>query len=164
LQDEYGIPIQIDGPALADAGLTPQEPMTVNLHNIALRSALKLMLKDHKLTYIIQDEVLIITTPEQAETQLVAKVYPVADLMLPIQIPSIGGGLGGGGGSMGGGQGGGGLGGGGGGGLGGGGGGGLGGGGGGQFSVPGEDKPAAKTQESPADLSLRHAAATEPTK
>jgi von Willebrand factor type A domain len=165
LQDEYGIPIQIDGPALADAGLTPQEPITVNLHNIALRSALKLMLKDHKLTYIIQDEVLIITTPEQAETQLVAKVYPVADLVLPIQIPSIGGGLGGGGGGMGGGGGGGLGGGGGGGGLGGGGGGGgLGGGGGGQFSVPDEEKPAAKAQSEPADLSLRHAGATAPTK
>ena len=48
LQDEYGIPIQLDTPALQDAGLNPQEPITVNLHNIALRSALRLMLKQHQ--------------------------------------------------------------------------------------------------------------------
>ena len=59
LQDEYGIPIQLDTPALQDAGLNPQEPITVNLHNIALRSALRLMLKQHQLTYIISNEVLI---------------------------------------------------------------------------------------------------------
>ena len=40
----------------------------------------------------------------------------------------------------------------------------FGGGGGGQFSVPDEEKPAAKAQSAPADLSLRHAAATAPTK
>jgi hypothetical protein len=95
---------------------------------------------------MIQDEVLMITTPEAAETELVVKVYPVADLVLPIDASLLGGGLGGGGLGGGIGGGGGGLGGGGGGfgggGLGGGGGGfgggggGLGGGGGGFFSVP----------------------------
>jgi tetratricopeptide (TPR) repeat protein len=172
LQEEYGIPVILDAPALKDAGLDPQEPITVNLHNIALRSALRLMLKQHQLTYIISNEVLTITTPEQAETQLVAKVYPVADLVLPIQTPSITGGGGGGGGLGGGGGGGGGLGGGGGGGLGGGGGGGgLGGGGGGfgggggAFSVPDQDDHAAKAQAAPADVSLKkHAADADPGK
>ena len=36
----------------------------------ALRSALRLMLKQHQLTYIIQNEVLMITTPDQAATRL----------------------------------------------------------------------------------------------
>jgi hypothetical protein len=62
------------------------------------------MLKELDLTYMIQDEVLSITTPEQAESQLITKVYPVADLVLPISAGvganpfSMGGGLGGGGG------------------------------------------------------------------
>src|SRR6266849_4860248 len=30
VQEEYGIPIQLDVPALQDAGLNPQEPVTVN--------------------------------------------------------------------------------------------------------------------------------------
>jgi tetratricopeptide (TPR) repeat protein len=155
LQDEYDIPIQLDMPSLEDAALTADEPVTVNLSNITLRSALRLMLKQMQLTYVIRDEVMIITTPEQAETELIAKVYPVADLVLPIDATQLSGG--GGGGQMGGGQGGGQGGGGGGfgGGGGGGGGGGLGGGGGGGlFSVPDSEAPAA------ADLTLNKPAAT----
>jgi hypothetical protein len=80
LQDEYGIPIQFDLPALEDAGRNPQEAVTVDVHNISLRSALALLLKPHHLTYVIQNEVLTITTPEQAETLLVTCVYDVRDL------------------------------------------------------------------------------------
>jgi hypothetical protein len=136
LQTEYEIPIQLDEPSLEDAGLTRDEPVTIQLQNVTLRSALRLMLKQKQLTYVIRDEVMIITTPEEAESELVAKVYPVADLVLPIEVPQIGGGGGGLGGQMGGGQGGGGGGLGGGGGGFGGGGGAQGGGGGGFFSVP----------------------------
>jgi hypothetical protein len=156
IQETYNIPVQLDTPALEEIGIGPDEPVTVNLHGISLRSALRLLLKQLQLTYIIRDEVLMITTPEEAEAQLVVKVYPVADLVLPIDATLLGGGLGGGiGGGIGGQQGGGGgfggggLGGGGGFGGGGGGfgGGGLGGGGGGGFfSVP---DPEAKAAEKP---------------
>ena len=137
LRDEYEIEIQLDTIALEDLGVDPQDPITVNLRNISLRSALRLMLKPLELTYVIDDEVLLITSEDDALTRLSVKVYPVADLVLPIITPQVSGiGGGGGGGGLGGG-GGGGLGGGGGGGFGGGGGGGgFGGGGGGQFSVP----------------------------
>jgi hypothetical protein len=81
LQADYGIPIQLDGTALEEIGLGFDEPVTVSLHNISLRSALRLMLKPLQLTYIIQDEVLIITTPEEAESQLVVCVYDVRDLI-----------------------------------------------------------------------------------
>ncbi len=153
LQTEYEIPIQLDESALEDAGLTADEPVTINLQNVTLRSALRLMLKKMQLTYVIRDEVLMITTPEEAESELVAKVYPVADLVLPIEVPQIGGGGGGLGGQMGGGQQGGGGGGFGGGGGGFGGGGGGQGGGGGFFSVPDSGAPAA------ADLTLNKTAA-----
>src|SRR4029079_5523772 len=145
-------PVQLNQTALAEAGIGTDSPVTINLRNISLRSALRLMLKNLQLTYIIQDEVLIITTKEDAEKDLVVKVYPVADLVLPIDASQLGGiggqsgggigGQSGGGGGFGGGLGGGGGFGGGGGGLGG----GLGGGG-GQFSEPAEDhsNPFAKT-------------------
>lgn len=136
LRDEYNIPIQLDAAALDELGISPDDPVDVNLNNVSLRSAMRIMLKPLDLTYIIEDEVLLITTEEYAETRLVVKVYPVGDLVIdktPLQVGGGGGGGFGGGG-------GGGLGGGGGGGLGGGGGGqgggGFGGGGGGQFSVP----------------------------
>jgi uncharacterized protein with von Willebrand factor type A (vWA) domain len=177
LQADYGIPVQIDIPALEAIGLDQTEPITANLHNISLRSALRLMLKNLQLTYIIQDEVLMITTPEEAESQLVVKVYPVADLVLPIDAMLLGGGLGGGGGGgLGGGIGGGGGGlggggggfGGGGGGFGGGGGGfgggGLGGGGGGGFfSVPDNAGKAAAKPAGP-ESSQSNAVAAAPKK
>ena len=39
------------------------------------------LLKELDLTYVVRDEVLLITTPEEAESQLVTKVYPVGDLV-----------------------------------------------------------------------------------
>ena len=70
LQDEYGIPIQIDYPALEAIGVRSDEQITINIQNTSLRSALRLMLKSVQLTYVIQDEVLMITTPDEAEKRL----------------------------------------------------------------------------------------------
>lgn len=150
LRDEYGIEIQLDKSALEEFSIEEDEPITVNLRNVSLRSALRLMLKDLELTYIIAEEVLLITTQEEADTRLSVKVYPVGDLVIdktPIQGGGGGGGFGGGGGGFGGG--GGGFGGGG-GGFGGGGQGGFGGGGGGQFAVP----PASETNQQADELVL----------
>jgi hypothetical protein len=135
LKDRHKIEIQIDKKALEDAGVTSDTPVTWNLRGIKLKSALKLMLGELELTYVIENEVLSITTSEEANSTLKTKVYPVADLVLPIPRIALGaagsggGGFGGAGGGLGGGGGGGG------GGLGGGGGGGGfgGGGGGGMF-------------------------------
>lgn len=81
LQEEYQIPIQIDEPALEDSGITRDEPLTINIQNVSLQSALRLMLKHKGLTYIFRDEVMIITTPEEAEAQLMACIYDVRDLI-----------------------------------------------------------------------------------
>ncbi len=81
LQNEYEIPIQLDLPALEDAGLTPDEHVTLQVTNVSLRSALRLLLKQKQLTYVIRDEVMIITTPEEAESELVVCVYDVRDIL-----------------------------------------------------------------------------------
>jgi len=80
IQDEYGIPIKIDQIHLEEIGLNSDENVNVNLHNISLRSALNLMLRDLQLTYHIQDEVLMITTPQVAEEHLKTCVYDVSSL------------------------------------------------------------------------------------
>ena len=130
--------IQIDQKAFADEGYDAETmEFTSKLSGISLRSALKLLLEenpDYDLTYVIEDEVMKITTAVAAEEKVQVRVYPVGDLVVPI-IQLGGGGQGGGfgggqGGGFGGGQGGGGFG-------GGQGGGGLGGGA-GQFSIPAE--------------------------
>ncbi|QDT53148.1 hypothetical protein Pan44_11630 [Caulifigura coniformis] len=151
LSTEHNITIRLDNTELTNAGVGPDQEIQLVISGITLRAALKLMLEDvggTELAYIIEDEVMKITTREKADTIQQVRVYPVADLAIsPIVQPMIAqsiagsagggqGGLGGigGGGGMGGGMGG--MGGGGMGGMGGGGMGGMGGGGGGFFSVP----------------------------
>lgn len=81
LSDEYGIPIQLDKPALEEAGIGTDSKVSVTLHNISLHSALKLMLRALQLTWIIRDEVLTITTKESAEKDLDTCVYNVQGLV-----------------------------------------------------------------------------------
>ncbi|QDU62898.1 Type II secretion system protein D precursor [Planctomycetes bacterium Pan216] len=142
LQDSTGVNIVLDQNGLDILGLDPDVPVTLSLQGVSLKSALRLILKPMELTFLIQDEVLLITDAQETGSELVTRVYPVADLVIPIidfnsggigLAGSLGGGNAGQGALGGGGQGGGGLGGGGGGFGGGGGGFGGGGGGGGGF-------------------------------
>jgi hypothetical protein len=105
LKERHGIEIQLDNRALADAGLGSDAPITRNLKGVSLRSALRLTLGELDLTYVIRDEVLLITSNTEAENLLSTRVYPVADLVVP--VPSLrfggrggfGGGVGAGGGA-----------------------------------------------------------------
>src|SRR6476620_1421843 len=81
LSDEYGIPIQLNKTALEEAGIGTDTKVSVTLHNISLHSALKLMLRTLQLTWVIQDEVLMITTKEDAEKDLDTCVYNVQGLV-----------------------------------------------------------------------------------
>lgn len=81
LKGEYGVGIIIDRIGLDEVGLSTDAPITANFHGITLRSALRLMLRDLELTYVFKDEVLLITTIERAETELLTRVYPVDDLV-----------------------------------------------------------------------------------
>lgn len=81
LSRAHGINIQIDGRALEDINMEIDTPITLNLAGVSLKSALRRMLADLDLTYVIRDEVLLITTPEEAEMQLATKLYPVTDLV-----------------------------------------------------------------------------------
>ncbi len=133
----HNITIIIEDQALSDAGIPTDEPINLVLSGISLRSAMKIMLEKLGLTWVIEDEVMKITTQTAADEKSQTRVYPVADLTVPVRPIMIGGGgLGGGGQGGFGGQGGGGFGGQGGGGFGGGGGQGGFGGGGFNFSIP----------------------------
>ena len=109
IKDKHEIEIQFDEKALTEAAVATDTPITKQLDGISLRSALRLILRPMQLTYVIKDEVLLITSQTEAENQLVVKVYPVADLVLPITNgggvnPFMLGGMGGMGGGMGGGM------------------------------------------------------------
>ena len=139
LSEFHGIPIKIKENELADLAISTDEEITLILSGVKLRNALDIILGDliGDLTYVTENEVLWITTIDDATSGLQTRVYPVGDLVITPQalLQSAGQGGGGGLGGAGGGAGGG-------GGLGGGGGaggGGLGGGGGGLFQIPAAD-------------------------
>ena len=72
---------------MKEAGVDESTPVTKNLKGISLRSALKLLLDELQLKYVVHNEVLLITSPAKAESDeyMTTKVYPVADLVLPIK-------------------------------------------------------------------------------
>ena len=80
LQEEYGIPIKLNARALDEIGVRTDEAVTIHAKNISLRAGLRMMMQNLSLTYVIQDEVLMITTEDEAEKILVTCVYDVRDL------------------------------------------------------------------------------------
>jgi hypothetical protein len=79
---------QIDVPLvlskrIQDAGVSFEEPATSTVGRVPLKTGLKLLLSNWNLTYIVQDEVIIITTVEDAQIpeNLETRVYPVRDLV-----------------------------------------------------------------------------------
>jgi len=79
-----GINIVPDEPALVEQGISLDKPMTMKLENIALKSALNLLLHQAHLTYVVKDEVLNVTTEEHARGKLVNQIHPVLDLVIPV--------------------------------------------------------------------------------
>ena len=104
LEEVHDIQIEFDTAALDELAIDTSVTVTRQLEGITLKSALRLFLNDLELTYVIRDEVLMITSQERAAEEAITKVYPVADLVLPIMSGGMGGGMMGGG--MGGGMGG----------------------------------------------------------
>ncbi|HVC94880.1 MAG TPA: hypothetical protein VND64_14380 [Pirellulales bacterium] len=83
LEQEHQLQIQFDATALTDAGIDSTTTITRRMHDVKLRSALDLLLRDLELTYVVCDEVLLITTKSEAEGMITTRVYPVADLLAP---------------------------------------------------------------------------------
>ncbi|HBU38401.1 MAG TPA: hypothetical protein DEB70_11435, partial [Planctomycetaceae bacterium] len=104
LQDTLGVPVKLDERVLAgEFGFDVNEPGAIQgaYSGVSARSALRRLLSnvfDTPLTYVVQDELLLITEKQYAaDNYLSIKVYPVADLVIPINPNSAMGGQGGGG-------------------------------------------------------------------
>jgi hypothetical protein len=67
LKQRHDIEIQLDAKALVDAGVSTDIPITLSIKDISLRSALKLLLSEAELTYVVHNGVLMITSRTEAE-------------------------------------------------------------------------------------------------
>lgn len=80
-----GVPIVIDQRALSEARVNIDEPITLDLPtSVRLRSALDLVLERYNLTWMIESEVLKVTSKERKNANVYPIVYKLADLVTPI--------------------------------------------------------------------------------
>jgi type II secretory pathway component GspD/PulD (secretin) len=81
ISTSLGQNILLDKSALQSAMIETNTPVSVNLRGVAVRSALRSILQDHGLTYIIKDESIRVVTLDQARSTLVTRVYYLGDLI-----------------------------------------------------------------------------------
>ncbi len=79
------IPIVMDSRAMAEMRVTSDSPVTLELTNaISLQSALNIILSNYELTYVIENDVLNITSLEAKRSMVYPRTYRVTDLVTPI--------------------------------------------------------------------------------
>ncbi len=80
ISTNMGQNILVDKLALMQAMLESSTPVSVTLRDVATRTALRKVLQDQQLTYIIKDETIQVVSIEQARTMMVTRVYYLGDL------------------------------------------------------------------------------------
>ncbi len=80
-----GLNIVTDNAALNAENISLEQQLSFSVENISLKSALTLLLNQVKLTYVIKNEVLFITTPGHAEGKRKLRTYSIADLVVPVE-------------------------------------------------------------------------------
>ncbi len=89
---EAGVHIHIHEEGLNAEAVTSDTPVTLNLPNgeVRLKTALDLLLKDLHLSYVIQDDVIRVTSQHVHDENVNVVTYYVADLVIPIPnfVPS----------------------------------------------------------------------------
>ena len=79
------ISIYLDPQGMAAEGVTTDTPVTINFSNeVSLKSALLLILEPLRMNYVINNDVLKITSGELTNGKVYTKSYPVGDLIIPI--------------------------------------------------------------------------------
>lgn len=81
LSQQLLIPVIPRQAFLADADISLEMPLTCDLPPLPLRHALAILLDEHKLTFDPRGEVLYVTTPEDAESELVTRIIDVRHLL-----------------------------------------------------------------------------------
>jgi type II secretory pathway component GspD/PulD (secretin) len=84
LRQIHNLNIDIDEQALRDKGVGLDRTVNVKVDGVALKSALNVMLGHLNLTYIIDEGILKITTPDRARGKMALATHYIADLVIPV--------------------------------------------------------------------------------
>ncbi|GIW92644.1 MAG: hypothetical protein KatS3mg110_0685 [Pirellulaceae bacterium] len=80
LSDDTQIQIWLDKKALNEAAIPTDKSITVHLRG-RVRTILDLICQEQDLDYYIRDNILILTTPEEAERKMDTRIYPVQEVL-----------------------------------------------------------------------------------
>jgi hypothetical protein len=81
IAQQAGMSCVVDVRALDDLGIDATDRLSLVADHIPLQTAIELLLEPFDMTWAAKPGVLVITTVEEYESDLVARVYPVADLL-----------------------------------------------------------------------------------
>jgi len=83
VETELGSPVVVDRIGLEEEGILLSTPVTVNLTDVPVLSALRVVLSQYNLTAVIRADSLFVTSPLR-RGELEVRLYPVSDLMTAI--------------------------------------------------------------------------------
>jgi general secretion pathway protein D len=90
LSDKLGCNIVIDKNALNDALITSETQISRKFNKVSARTALRSILGELGLAYVVKDEVIQIVSREQAEKMMVKRTYYLGDLLSGGQFTDAG--------------------------------------------------------------------------
>jgi len=88
LSQQFQAPLVLARRKLEEAGVPRDTPVTMKLDNLPLQAILRRILADLELSYTVVDGVILVSSPEDIESRLETRVYPVLDLVRVATITS----------------------------------------------------------------------------
>lgn len=83
-------PVVLSVKKLEEAAINLETPLTYRLKNVRLQTGLRFVLDELGLTYLVIDDAIVITTPEDAGSRLITRVYDCRELMkLPSPVKKV---------------------------------------------------------------------------
>jgi hypothetical protein len=83
IQDKTGLTIIVDEQSMQEAGVEYTDKVNFRGPKVTVRTILKKVLGDNKLTYIIKEGAIQVMTPKKASEYTVVRTYQVDDLVQP---------------------------------------------------------------------------------
>lgn len=93
ISEQTGVTIRLSR-KIEDAGVQPDQRVTISARDVSAETFLSLLLSDLNLTLVVKREVLHVTTIEDAQSpeNMLTRIYPVSDLVDWVRLPASEGG------------------------------------------------------------------------
>ncbi|MDX2035767.1 MAG: type II secretory pathway, component PulD, partial [Isosphaeraceae bacterium] len=89
LQNYTGLNIVPDNKAFLEEGITRETKVNLSVNGMKLKTALKFLLRPLGLTFRLEDDALLITSPQSSTANTFSRTYPVGDLVIgPNRTPA----------------------------------------------------------------------------